>query len=123
MNDDKPVPPRVIPFRRPEGTDAPPTPAPLPTGNVPNPPAIGTPAVIGPAQLLDVVRQYLGLVGPLTLYIEQTRALAEQLRSGHRPSESDLELIITNAGNDRARVDLIREAYEQLAALLEARTK
>ncbi len=123
MRDEKPVSPRVIPFRRQEAGEAPPAVPVPPSGNVPNPPAIGAPAVIGPAQLLDVVRQYLGLVGPLTLYIEQTRALAEQLRAGHRPTESDLEQIITNAGSDRARLDLIRQAYEQLATLLEARTK
>ncbi len=125
MSDDKPVPPRVLPFRRPEPGEAPPVAvAPVgASGNVPNPPAVGAPAVIGPAQLLDVVRQYLGLVGPLTVYIEQTCALAEQLRAGHRPSASDLELIIANAANDRARLELIRQAYEQLATLLEARTQ
>lgn len=126
MNDETPHEPRVLPFRRPDGTE--PSPAaeathaePLSGFGVPPPPGVPPPSIIGPAQLLDLVRQHLALLGPLELYIDQTRALAAQLRAGERPDPAHLDAILANTTNDRARVELIREAYEQLKAMLEGK--
>ncbi len=128
MSDETPHEPRVLPFRRPDGTEPSAAATPEPPRSdpslglgVPPPPGVTAPSIVGPAQLLDLVRQHLALLGPLTLYIEQTRALAAQLRAGEPPDPVHLDAILANTTNDRARVELIREAYEQLKTMLEGK--